>query len=392
MTEKLFYKDSHMRLFEAAVISCTSSGNGYEVVLDRTAFFPEGGGQAADTGYLRIVSEERESTVAVTEVRERNHIIYHMTNEAVEPGTKVEGIIDWEKRFSRMQQHTGEHIVSGLIHSRFGYDNVGFHLGEEMCTLDLSGPITREELKEIEYAANEAVFADLPVETLWPSKEELRQMEYRSKIEIEGAVRIITIPGYDVCACCAPHVDKTGEIGLVKFVQMQNYKGGVRITMLCGFRALKDYQAKEERVKSIMFSLASKEELIAEAVERLKEENASLKGRLAEAQHQQLLGKVEKIAEGAKKICIFEPELQGNGARELMNLVLDREVGICGVFVGNSVDGYRYVIGSRKADVRAIGRVLNEKFGGRGGGKPEMIQGSLTGTAEEIEACFTEEN
>lgn len=403
MTEKLFYRDSHMQSFEAVVVSCASSADGYEAVLDRTAFFPEGGGQAADTGTLRILAKAAETgldegvnaekkTVVVTDVKERDGSIYHRITEALEPGTRVEGTIDWEKRFSRMQQHTGEHIVSGLIHSRFGYDNVGFHLGEEVCTLDLSGPVSKEELKEIEYAANGAVFANLPVETLWPSKEELAGMEYRSKIEIEGDVRIIQIPGYDVCACCAPHVDRTGEIGLIKFVNMQNYKGGVRITMVCGFRALTDYRAKEESVKSIMFSLASKEEWIADAVERLKEENTSLKGKLAEAQHQKLIGRVQAIPEGTERICLFEAELAGNGARELMNLALDREAGCCGVFVGNAADGYRYVIGSRTSDVRPIGKMLNEKFEGRGGGKPEMVQGSLAGTAEEIEACFMGEN
>ena len=390
MTEKLFYKDSHMQSFEAVVLSCTSSGQGYEVVLDRTAFFPEGGGQAADIGYLSIAEDGER--VCVTDVKERDGIIYHRTMTAVREGSRAAGHIDWEKRFSRMQQHTGEHIVSGLIHSRFGYNNVGFHLGEEVCTLDLDGPLSKEELKEIEYAANQAVFANLPVETLWPSKEELAEMEYRSKIEIEGAVRIIRIPGYDVCACCAPHVDRTGEIGLVKFVNMQNYKGGVRITMVCGMRALKDYRAKEESVKAIMFSLAAKEELIADAVEHLKEENTSLKSRIAELQHRQLIGRAEQIPEGTECICLFETELAGNGARELMNLVLDRGAGLCGVFVGNAAYGYRYVIGSRESDVRPLGKRLNESFCGRGGGKPEMVQGSLCGTAEEIKACFMGEN
>ena len=210
MTEKLYYEESHLKTFKAKVISCEPCGEVYRAVLDRTAFFPEGGGQAADTGYL--------GDIQVTDVKEKNGIIYHTIAENIIPGTEVEGRIDWELRFSRMQQHTGEHIVSGLIHGRFGYDNVGFHLGEEVCTLDLSGPLTKEQLREIEYAANEAVFANIPVEICYPSKEELVSMEYRSKIEIEGQVRIVTIPGYDVCACCAPHVKRTGEIGLIKFV------------------------------------------------------------------------------------------------------------------------------------------------------------------------------
>lgn len=380
MTEKLYYKESHLKKFKAKVISCEPSGKEYKVVLDRTAFFPEGGGQAADTGTLE--------GVRVTDVQEKNEVIYHTVEGEFAPGTEVEGILDWESRFSRMQQHTGEHIVSGLIHGRFGYDNVGFHLGEEVCTLDLNGPITKEQLREIEYAANEVVALNLPVEVIYPSKEELREMDYRSKIEIEGQVRIVVIPGYDVCACCAPHVDMTGEIGLIKFVHMQNYKGGVRITMVCGFRALRDYQAKEESVKSIMFSLSAKEELIAEAVEHLKEENASLKGKLAEAQHSLLGYKAAEISKGQKRVCIFDKDLTGSALRELMNLVLDRDIEICGVFAGNEEEGYRYVIGSRTEDVRPLSRTLNEVFMGRGGGKPEMVQGSLKGEEAQIKACF----
>ena len=215
-------------------------------------------------------------------------------------------------------------------------------------------------------------------------------MEYRSKIEIEGQVRIVTIPGYDVCACCAPHVKRTGEIGLIKFVHMQNYKGGVRITMLCGKRALSDYQAKEESVKAIMFSLSSKEGQIAEAVERLKEENTSLKGKLSESRHKLLEYKAMEIAEGQKGVCLFEESLSASEPRELMNLVLDRHAEVCGVFSGSEEAGFRYVIGSRSRDVRLLSRILNEKFSGRGGGKPEMVQGSLTGRKDEIQNVFRE--
>lgn len=382
MTEKLFYEDSHLETFSANVISCEPSGKTFKVVLDRTAFFPEGGGQDPDTGIL--------GGVRVTDVQEKDGIIWHVVDEKIEAGAQVTGHIDWKERFSRMQQHTGEHIVSGLIHAKFGYNNVGFHLGEEVCTLDLDGPITKEQLKEIEEDANAAVFANLPVVVSYPSKEKLKEMEYRSKIEIEGQVRIVTIPGYDVCACCAPHVKRTGEVGLIKFIHMQNYKGGVRITMVCGGRALGDYRAKEESVKAIMFSLSAKEELIAEAVERLKEENASLKVKVQMAQQEILRFKAEKIEPCQKCVCLFEEELFGNGPRELMNLVLDRRVTICGIFAGSDEEGYRYVIGSRTEDVRKIAKDLNAVFTGRGGGKHEMVQGSLVGVKNEIQGKFFE--
>ena len=380
MTEKLFYTDSHLQEFTAEVVSCRPCDNGYEAVLARTAFFPEGGGQAADTGVI--------DGIRVYDVQEKGEQIFHYLEGELEEGKTVTGQIDWDKRFSRMQQHSGEHIVSGIVHARFGYDNVGFHLNDELCTLDLSGPLTKEELREVENAANEAVFANVPVRVSYPSKEELKTLDYRSKIEIDGQVRIVTIPGYDVCACCAPHVNFTGEIGLVKLVQSQNYKGGIRITMLCGRRALKDYQQKEESVKAIMGSLSAKEELIAEAVERVKEECTQLKSELAESRYQILEAQAEKIPDGQKKVCIFDSKLSGNEPRELMNLVLKKGVEVCAVFAGNEESGYRYVIGSETEDVRPYSKVLKEQFDGRGGGKPVMVQGSVNGSEEAIRKVF----
>ena len=380
MTEKLFYTDSHLQEFTAEVVSCRPCDNGYEAVLSRTAFFPEGGGQAADTGVI--------DGIRVYDVQEKGEQIFHYLEGELEEGKTVTGQIDWDKRFSRMQQHSGEHIVSGIVHARFGYDNVGFHLNDELCTLDLSGPLTKEELREVENAANEAVFANVPVQISYPSKEKLKTLDYRSKIEIDGQVRIVTIPGYDVCACCAPHVYFTGEIGLIKLVQSQNYKGGIRITMLCGRRALKDYQQKEESVKAIMGSLSAKEELIAEAVERVKEECTQLKSELAETRYQILEAQAEKIPEGQKKVCIFDSKLSGNEPRELMNLVLKKGTEVCAVFAGNEESGYRYVIGSRVFSLRELVRELNAEFGGRGGGKPVMVQGSVNGSEEAIRKVF----
>lgn len=380
MTEKLFYTDSHLQEFTAEVVSCRPCDNRYEAVLSRTAFFPEGGGQAADTGVI--------DGIRVYDVQEKGEQIFHYLEGELEEGKTVTGQIDWDKRFSRMQQHSGEHIVSGIVHARFGYDNVGFHLNDELCTLDLSGPLTKEELREVENAANEAVFANVPVQISYPSKEKLKTLDYRSKIEIDGQVRIVTIPGYDVCACCAPHVYFTGEIGLIKLVQSQNYKGGIRITMLCGRRALKDYQQKEESVKAIMGSLSAKEELIAEAVERVKEECTQLKSELAETRYQILEAQAEKIPEGQKKVCIFDSKLSGNEPRELMNLVLKKGTEVCAVFAGNEESGYRYVIGSETEDVRPYSKILKEQFGGRGGGKPVMVQGSVNGSEEAIRKVF----
>ena len=377
MTEKLFYQDSHRTEFTAKVISCEEAKDGYRVVLDQTVFFPEGGGQYADTGML--------GDTEVTDVHEKDDVIYHTTKEPLEAGSEVNGKINWDERFEKMQQHTGEHIVSGIVHERFGYNNVGFHLGSDYCTMDFDGPISKEQLKEIEAAANEAVYQDLEIKILYPSKDELKDLDYRSKIEIEGQVRIVEIPGYDVCACCAPHVKTTGEIGAIKFVSMVNYKGGERITMLCGRRAMRDYEKKDSMTKEISALLCAKEYEVAEAVVRLKDEQNRMKSQLAEMQQKLLEYRVAEIAVDQKIVTVFDSTLSGNLPREMMNKLLDKGAEICAVFAGTDEEGYRYVIGSRSEDVRPLSKMLNTMFQGRGGGKPEMVQGSVKGTRTEIE-------
>ena len=379
MTKRAYYENGALEC-EATVLRCRAVENGFEILTDVTSIFPESGGQLSDTGFI--------GNSRVTHAREEGSEVWHLCDKAVEAGAKVKIAADAGPRLDHTQQHSGEHIVSGIVHARFGYDNVGFHLNDELCTLDLSGPLTKEELREVENAANEAVFANVPVQISYPSKEKLKTLDYRSKIEIDGQVRIVTIPGYDVCACCAPHVYFTGEIGLIKLVQSQNYKGGIRITMLCGRRALKDYQQKEESVKAIMGSLSAKEELIAEAVERVKEECTQLKSELAETRYQILEAQAEKIPEGQKKVCIFDSKLSGNEPRELMNLVLKKGTEVCAVFAGNEESGYRYVIGSETEDVRPYSKILKEQFDGRGGGKPVMVQGSVNGSEEAIRKVF----
>ena len=376
MTEKLFYQDSHRSTFTAIVQEVRPSGNGYEIILDRTAFFPEGGGQSSDTGSLGGVS--------VSDVQEIDGKIIHYTDGPLVEGTEVEGCIDWTERFSKMQQHTGEHIVSGLIHKIYGYHNVGFHLGTDSVTLDFNGVVPKEKLHEIEQLANEAV-AKNPVQVLYPTDEELSKISYRSKIEIEGQVRIVVIDGYDVCACCAPHVKQTGEIGLIKLVGMQNYKGGVRISMLCGFRALEDYYQKEKNNREIAVMLSAKEYETAVEVERLQEELAMKKAKIAELERKFLEQKVETLDISGEIVCLFE-ETDPVMTRELVNLLLKKGAKMAAVFSGNEREGYRYVLGSRSLDVRENGKLLNEAFHGRGGGKPEMVQGTVQGKREEIEA------
>ena len=390
MTEKLFYQDSHLAEFEAKVLSCMpvppdilpGRSGGYAAELDRTAFFPEGGGQYADTGVL--------GGVRVTDVQEKDGRILHLLERPLEPGSCVKGCIDWEERFMKMQQHSGEHIVSGLVHSTFGYNNVGFHLGTEDCTMDFDGELTKEQLVQIEQEANRAVWKNLEIQTLYPSKEELAGMEYRSKIEIEGQVRIIVVPGYDVCACCAPHVSHTGEIGLIKLTHVQRYKGGARVTMLCGGRALQDYETKQEQAGQISALLCAKENEIAEAVRHLRDEADSLKYELGEKEKKLIAAKAEMIPKDGGPVCVFTEDIAGDSMRLLMNLVLEAGHSVCAVFHGNDSDGYRYVIGSRTQNMRELVKGFNAAFDGRGGGKPEMVQGTARGCEDEMRTWILE--
>lgn len=384
MTEKLFYQDSHLTEFEAKVLSCEPvnpdilpghSGE-YAAELDRTAFFPEGGGQYADTGVL--------GGVRVTDVQEKDGRILHLLEGPLEPGTCVSGRIDWEERFMKMQQHSGEHIVSGLVHSAFGYNNVGFHLGSEDCTMDFDGELSKEQLVHIEQEANRAVWKNLKIQALYPSAEELARMEYRSKIEIEGQVRIIVVPGYDVCACCAPHVSYTGEIGLIKLTHVQRYKGGARVTMLCGVRALQDYEVKQEQAGEISALLCAKENEIAESVRHLRDEADNLKYELGEKEKKLIAVKAKMIPKDGKPVCIFTEDIEGDSMRLLMNLVLEAGHNVCAVFHGNDSEGYRYVIGSRTQNMRELVKEFNAAFDGRGGGKPEMVQGTARGCESEM--------
>lgn len=379
MTEKLYYQDSHRSRFTARVLSCQweEKKGCYGVITDQTAFFPEGGGQYADPGTL--------GGIPVEDVREQGEDIVHYLKEPLEVGAQVEGAVDFAERFSRMQQHSGEHIVSGLVHRHFGYENVGFHLGEVIVTMDYSGPLTGEQLRQIEWEANEAVAANIEIQVAYPSREELAHIDYRSKKELEGQIRIVTIPGYDVCACCAPHVSRTGEIGIIKLVDAIKYKGGTRVSMVCGFRALEDYREKEANVREISRLLSAKAGEVGEAVKRLWQESQQYRERLIRSQNRYLEGRLEEIpAEG--NYLLFEEELDKNVARRFVDTAKERCGGICGIFLGNDETGYQYTLGSRQENLREFLRGFHERFPGKGGGKPEMVQGTVQGSREELTA------
>lgn len=377
MTERLFDTDSYLKEFQATVLNCEQKNEDtWRVVLDKTAFFPEGGGQTGDTGWL--------NEIAVTDTREKGGVIYHETKAPMEVGMQVAGKIDFAVRFDKMQQHTGEHILSGIVCATYGYNNVGFHLSSEITTLDFDGELSVEQVRELEVKVNQAIHANIPVQVKFPSKAELADMDYRSKIEIEGQVRIVEIPGVDRCACCAPHVKRTAEVGMLKIQSCDRHRGGCRLTIVCGMRALKDYQQKQEAVGKVSAALSAKPEKIAEAVLHLQEQQASLREQLNRIQAMYLQEKLDKISAEDQYVCIFEEALDSIAMRNFVNGAMERCDGVCGAFIGNDEKGYHYILGSKEKDVREISKQLNARFNGKGGGKPQMVQGSLVGCAEEI--------
>ena len=384
MTEKLYYTDSHIHEFSARVLSCEKAKKGFAVVLDKTAFFPEGGGQPADTGLI--------GPAAVRDVQEQNGEILHYTDQALTSGQEYACALDWETRLCRMQNHSGEHIVSGITHKLYGFDNVGFHMGAECMTIDFSGELSWEQLTEIETLANQAVRDDLPVRASFPDPEALSSLEYRSKLELTQDVRIVEIPGVDRCACCAPHVKRTGEIGLIKLLSAERHRGGVRVELICGMDALRECRLMQENVTAISGLLSAKRAKSAAAVERVLAEQARLKERVAELSMALAQLKAESIGYTEGNICVFDNVLDEVALRELVNLLMEKCGGMAGAFSGSDETGYLYIIGSKKIDLRERSREINAAINGKGGGTPEMIRGRAASTAEKIQKTMKNPN
>ena len=385
--KRLYYESSYIKNFTASVTGCRERKDGrWEITLDQTAFFPEGGGQPWDTGTL--------GGADVLEVHERDGEVIHYTDRPLEAGSQVEGCLDWERRFDHMQGHSGEHILTGCIHRRFGYDNVGFHMGSEEITIDFNGLLTGEELDEMEREANEAIYRNLPVQILTPSPEELENMEYRSKKELSGQVRITVIPGVDVCACCGTHVEHTGEVGLIKVLGMIHYKGGVRISLLCGRKALLHTAKRQKQIASLSVLLAAKQDEVPAAVERLKAEKEKLEMELSRMRQAQTEAKAAALPERSGGLAVFE-EMEPVQLRRYCTLLYEGGKGDIVLACARRGDGCLYVLGSSKRDMRSFSKKLNGLLRGKGGGSSLMAQGTFQAEEEEIrrafEACVKEE-
>lgn len=376
MTDKLYYSDSHIFEFTAKVLACRERSGSYALCLDRTAFFPEGGGQSADTGYI--------GSVRVLDVQEEDGEILHLTDEPVTPGAELKCAIDKEQRLRRMQNHSGEHIFSGLTHRLYGLNNVGFHMGAECMTIDFDGELDAQQLTRIETLANEAVRDNIPVETWFPSPEELETLDYRSKIELTGDVRIVRIGDIDCCACCAPHVKRSGEIGIIKLMDAQRHRGGVRIELACGMDALELFRRRQESVQAVSAMLSAKRDEVAPALSRIMGEQERLKERIGALSMELARVKAESFPVTEGNICHFEQSLEGPPLRELANLLAERCTGFAAVFSGSDKAGYEYIMVSRHVDLRAAAKSINSGINGRGGGKSALISGRASATEEEI--------
>ena len=381
-TKKLYYEDAFLRAFSARVVSCEAARGGYAVVLDATAFYPEGGGQGADHGTLKT----GESAAKVLDVHEKDGVVTHLCDAALPAGAEVRGEIDWARRFDHMQQHSGEHICSGLICERFHCDNVGFHLGADAVTIDFNAEIAWEELLELERRANEYIYADHAVETAFYRGAALDAVDYRSKKPLEGDVRIVTFPGADRCACCGTHVLRSGQVGLVKFLSCQKFRDGVRIELLCGGRAYRYLAAVWEQNLRVAQSLSAKPTESAAAVARMETELGALKLRASKLEGQVFAQVAARLA-GEGDVLLFEEELSPDSVRRLCDTVMSVCGGRCAVFAG--ADGaWRYAVGHVDGDLRELTKSLNAALHGRGGGKPFFVQGSASCSKAEIESFF----
>lgn len=384
MTQRLFYTDVCCDTFQATVLDCQPrKKKGYEVILDQTAFYPEGGGQPGDRGTL--------GGVTVSDTQERGADIIHLTDAPLEVGTQVTGTLDWNWRFALMQNHSGEHIVSGIIHRRTGGNNVGFHMGNDAIIIDFDVELTPELLQEVEREANEIVWKNLPVEIYYPTAEELERLDYRSKKALTGQVRIVTFPQADTCACCGTHVVRTGEVGLIKLLSVQKFKEGSRVEMLCGSRALTYLSEVLEQNHRISVALSAKPLKTADAVERLKAEKEQVEYRLNGLEQTLFQQKAEALA-GVGDVILFEKPMAPDSVRKLAVAVMEVCGGRCAVFAGEEASGYKYAIGESEGDLREWVKTMNQALQGRGGGKGNFVQGSVQAKRAEIQAFWDSQN
>lgn len=385
-TRKLYDEMPYETEFEGRIEEIRESGQEtLFIVLDATLFFPEEGGQSSDLGELL--------GCPVTHVSIKDGVITHEVKDAsgiLKEGDTVKGKIDWDHRFSNMQNHTAEHILSGILFTRWQSLNVGFHLSDHVVTLDTSKELTAADLKALEREANEAVYRNLPLTCRYYSPIEAARMEYRSKKEIQGEIRLVTIPGIDICACCAPHVSRTGEIGVIRIVKAERHRGGMRLTILAGRRAYQYLSEMADLAEDLSRSLSVGTERLKDKVDSLRTQNEELLIRIKNHAAETLLEKIRRISPEESNAVLFIEPVDSIVQRNAVNELSKRGNGIFGVFASDEKEGYRFYLSFPGSDAREVMAVLKETLGARGGGSPEMVQGSVKASEEEIRRCIFE--
>ena len=378
MTEKLYYNDAYIKEFYASVISVEKCDEGYDVVLDKTTFFPEEGGQSSDDGTI--------GTSNVVRVYEKDGVVHHITDADVTENT-VFCKLDFSKRLEKMQCHTAEHILCGIIYKLFGYDNVGFHLGDDVVTFDVSGYLSREDIERVEVLANEAVFDNLPITTYFPRTEELDNIFYRAKLDLKENVRIVKIGDIDSCACCAPHVASTAEVGIIKILDFMKHRGGMRITMVAGRRAFSEFCIQQSNIKRISALLSEPPHTTADMLERYIADTESIKFELKKTRERLAVLYADSISSCCGNLVIRFDDFSIEDLRSFSNAASGKCSGLLVAISG--VDGdYKYVISSSCEISREQTAKMNAALFGKGGGRGNMIQGSFASSYDAILEYF----
>lgn len=383
MTTKLYYENAYVQEFEARVISVTKVDTGFDTVLDRTAFFPEEGGQYSDTGTL--------NGAYVSHVFEEDGVIHHIVSEKLAVDSYVFGKINFDERYEKMQCHTGEHILSGIFHSLYGYDNVGFHLGKDEVTMDINAVLTEEQIIKVELLANRVIYENVAVSAFFPKKDELASIQYRSKLDITENVRIVKIGEYDSCACCAPHVKTSGEVGIIRMLDFVKHRGGTRITIIAGMRALRDYRTRYEEIRKISALLSVPKSDVSDGVKKLVSDYEFQKSAYKEARRVIFEKNAESIPVNDGNTVLYYPDANFEELSIVANSALARVGGMLVLLSGKEND-YKYLIVSKTVNLRDVSKNINCALSGRGGGKPEAIQGSFSASLEEIRSYFDNKN
>jgi len=395
LTKKIYERQSYIKEYRTKVTDCWREDTSVYIKLEETIFFPMEGGQYADKGVL----EYDNSTVEVIDgeligsATEGETDIRYLVDCEIAPGTDVLCKLDWSIRFDRMQNHSGEHILSGIVHRKYGYNNVGFHLSDDdVVTLAFDHTLTNEQVRELEWEANSVIYKNFMIKDTYPSVDELSSIDYRSKIDIKGQVRLITIGDdnetIDVCACCAPHVSHTGAIGIIKIISSVKYKGGTQLGILCGRRAL-DYIIKNmDNLESIARGFSTSIENVPTLVDGLKEDKINLSTKVAILTESSI---IERIKSQESDRCIFSSiELSAANMKNIFNELASLRSGYVGVFCGNDDDGYRYYAGAKDKDASNLAELMKNNLGAKGGGSREMIQGKINKKRTEIESFWKE--